>query len=45
MIKLTGISRYLKGLYKEGKIGEKELDNAITKEWITEEEKDKIMLS
>ena len=33
----------LKRLYNEGKIGEAELNNAVAKGWITEEQKDIIM--
>ena len=33
----------LKRLYEEGKIGESELDNAVSKGWITEEQKYEIM--
>lgn len=40
---LSAKGRYLKGLYKEGKIDETNLDNAITKGWITTEEKNEIM--
>ena len=34
---------YLKELYREGKISEAGLDNAVSKGWITEEEKQKIV--
>lgn len=40
---MTGKARYLKELYKEGVIDENNLDNAITKGWITTEEKDEIL--
>ena len=33
----------LKRLYDEGKIGEFELNNAVAKGWITEEQKNEIM--
>ena len=39
---LSTIGRYLKGLYNEGKIDEINLDNAISKSWITTEEKNEI---
>jgi len=40
---MTGKARYLKGLYDEGKIGDTKLENAVTKGWITTEEKNEIM--
>ncbi len=35
----------LKRLYLEGKIGEEELNSAVQKGWITEEQKDEIINS
>lgn len=40
---MTGKARYLKSLYNEGKIDEVNLDNAINRGWITQEEKEEIM--
>ena len=34
---------YLKSLYQKGKISEVGLDNAVSKGWITEEEKQEIV--
>lgn len=36
---MTGKARYLKELYNDGKISDVGLDNAVSKGWITEDEK------
>jgi len=40
---LKGIANYLNDMYQEGKITEAKLDNAVAKNWITEEEKQEIV--
>jgi len=40
---LTGVASYLADMYREGKITEAKLDNAVTKGWITTEEKNEII--
>ncbi|KXS40996.1 MAG: hypothetical protein AWU54_1776 [Candidatus Frackibacter sp. T328-2] len=40
---LSGKAKYLEGLYNEGKITEVHLNNAVSRGWITEDEKNLIM--
>lgn len=40
---MSGVARYLKSLYDEGKATEVTINNAVTEGWITEEEKNKIL--
>lgn len=42
---LTGKARYLKKLYKNSMIKEINLENAVSKGWITKEEKNEIINS
>ena len=40
---LSGKAKYLEELYKEGKITDVHLSNAVSSGWITEEERNLIM--
>ena len=40
---LTGVASYLNDMYQEGKLTETKLDSAVSKGWITEEEKNEII--
>jgi len=40
---LTGTAAYLQEMYEDGKITETKLDNAVSKDWITSEEKQEII--
>ena len=40
---MSGVARYLKSLYKEGKATENTINNAFSRDWITEEEKNQIL--
>lgn len=40
---MTGKARYLKDLYNNGKISDSSLENAVTKGWISEDEKIQII--
>lgn len=40
---MNGRARYLKKMYQAGRITEAHIDNAVSKGWITEEEKNEIL--
>lgn len=40
---MSGVARYLKSLYNEGKATEVTINEAFNKGWITQDEKDKIL--
>lgn len=40
---MNGVGRYLKSMYEEGKATIEMIENAVTKGWITEEDKNIII--